>query len=1290
MRKKVLLFIRIAVITFMLLLGNNIAKSQQLLYYWNFNDNVPGSNTNWDQPINAQIGSAQITYTFTEAYSFGGTTINGIDGEENGGSLAPRGGTDNVNNGEHFTMSAPTTNYESIILSYATRRTSTGFTTQEVQFTTNGSIWQTKQIVDISGFANSWVESQVISLDFSGDAGVNNNPNFAIRIILTGATSSAGNNRFDNIQITGLEPGAVLPPSNLNAEAISTSQINLAWDLNSDNDDVLLAWSADGVFGDPTGTYSVGDPISGGGTVLYFGNATSISHTDLAAGTTYYYKAWSKSGSDYSIGITTSETTFPDPATTDLPYTETFDDDLGECYVFSVSGPTKFWNHAAFSGNGYAQMNGFNSGDIEEDWLILPGINLDEYINEVLTFETWWRYGTDDVNNYLKLFYSANYPGTGDPTSATWTELSFIQPANDQTWTGSGDVDLSGISGSMVYIGFKYNYEPGNYRWWEVDNLSITGIPTGTLASQLDITDVNNGNPPSVNTPFTVTVTALNDDNVPAAVNEDTPVSLSLATGSGVLGGSLSGTILSGQTSVVLEEVIYNIAEPGVSISASAAGLTSGTSDPFEVLAAADHLAFVNVPAFGQINTVLAPFYVEARRPDNTVDLNFNGTISLSKASGPGSIAGTLMLEAMQGMVEFIDIEFDEAGTYTMQATSGILTDAISSNLIILGEPQVMAEIIPQYMMGNNPGNHRLPFAFRATFSNLIPDATYKYTNQAVIDTDGPTTAGAGNAIYVTETGDFIRSTGTSFTNPDQHYEFTTDATGTYTGWFVTEPTGNARFTPGNEVFMRIRLNDGDGGTSPVHYLTIEEAVIVLALGNDIDPLQGSGVYGKHFSTGKNFAILYDNVAGSGRALSASFIEDDGSTGGTAYPTFYQDMVDGLEGSWGSLIPNQLTNGLRRVEIRDRITGYIVDGTTTVPNGIWPYGSNTVNPVTGPTGMLITPWPDFEASAINVAPGATVTFTDLTLGTPTAWNWEFIGGTPSSSILQNPAVIYYNTGEFDVTMVVTTEFGIETITKTEYINVNPLPWPEFSGDPTVVPVGEGVTFTDASTGEPTSWVWTFEGGTPSTFNGQTPPEIIYNAPGEFDVTLVVTNEWGSNSMTKTEYIMAGYPPDVDFSSDLTNIIEGANVQFIDESENDPISWVWEFEGGTPATSTSQNPLIVYNEPGTFSVTLTAINQFGEGSLTKTDYIIVNPVGVNDPKAPQLVIWPNPGKEILNITLPQNHSQVHVYNLAGQIVLKSQTNNNSLVLDLTHLGKGMYIIESISVDGAVVRSKILLQ
>ncbi len=174
-----------------------------LLHYWNFNDNVPESNTNWDQPIASQIGNGQITYTFSQAYSFVGTTINGIDGEVNGGSFAPRGGDGLVNNGRYFTIAAPTTGFGDIELSYATRRTSTGFTTQEIQYTIDGTTWLTHETVDISDFSNDWLVSQVIWVDFSAISGVSDNPDFAIRVVLDGASGSTGNNRFDNIQVNG-------------------------------------------------------------------------------------------------------------------------------------------------------------------------------------------------------------------------------------------------------------------------------------------------------------------------------------------------------------------------------------------------------------------------------------------------------------------------------------------------------------------------------------------------------------------------------------------------------------------------------------------------------------------------------------------------------------------------------------------------------------------------------------------------------------------------------------------------------------------------------------------------------------------------------------------------------------------------------------------------------------------------------------------------------------------------------------------------------------------------------
>ncbi len=168
-------------------------------------------------------------------------------------------------------------------------------------------------------------------------------------------------------------------------------------------------------------------------------------------------------------GIYTAE--FELEGTVSLPYAESFDYGLGDCVSYSVTGNSKNWYWS--SSNHFALMNGYNSGDVEEDWLILPPVNLDNYSNEIMLFHNYYNYGYSDNDNYLKLLYSVNYPGTGDPNSFTWNELSFTKPNSAQSWASSGVIDLSSISGTDIYIAFKYKYSPGMYRKWIVDNISI-------------------------------------------------------------------------------------------------------------------------------------------------------------------------------------------------------------------------------------------------------------------------------------------------------------------------------------------------------------------------------------------------------------------------------------------------------------------------------------------------------------------------------------------------------------------------------------------------------------------------------------------------------------------------------------------------------------------------------------------------------------------------------------------------------------------------------------------------
>jgi len=266
--------------------------------------------------------------------------------------------------------------------------------------------------------------------------------------------------------------------------------------------------------------------------------------------------------------------------------------------------------------------------------------------------------------------------------------------------------------------------------------------------------------------------------------------------------------------------------------------------------------------------------------------------------------------------------------------------------------PAVSSVLMPQYISGNTPTNNRLPFAYRVTFSSLLPSATYRYINTVVTSTDNATSAGSGAIIFVHPDGTFTRSAVGSFTNPGEYGEFTTDAAGNYTGWFITEPTTNTRFTPGNQVFMRIRLNDGANGTIAQSYLTTTEPVTVLAFSAGSTANDGTGIRAASLASAGNFAMLYDNEAGTGRPLFGTSIESTGIDFSTLlYADFFRNFVAGTDGSWGGIIPNVNANGLRLVEERDITTGAVVN-TNTSPDGMW--GTvNTVNPSGGVTNVLV-------------------------------------------------------------------------------------------------------------------------------------------------------------------------------------------------------------------------------------------------------------------------------------------------------------------------------------------------
>ncbi|AKB81749.1 cell surface protein [Methanosarcina barkeri 3] len=248
-----------------------------------------------------------------------------------------------------------------------------------------------------------------------------------------------------------------------------------------------------------------------------------------------------------------------------------------------------------------------------------------------------------------------------------------------------------------------------------------------------------------------------------------------------------------------------------------------------------------------------------------------------------------------------------------------------------------------------------------------------------------------------------------------------------------------------------------------------------------------------------------------------------------------------------------------------------------------------------------TPIADFTAKPTSGDVPLTVEFVDTSANSPLSWTWDFGDGTTSNE--QNPKHTYNIPGSYNVTLTVTNANGNDSRIKTNYIITNSL-----VADFTATPLSGGapltVTFTDQSTGTPTSWAWDFGDGATSKENN---PTHIYSTPGTYTVNLTVTNIGGTNSTVKTGYItVSTITPVANFTATRTTGSSPLTVQFMDQSKNVPAEWFWDFGDGT--TSTEQNPTHTYTTIGTYTVKLTATNIAGNNTTTKTGYITVSEIG----------------------------------------------------------------------------------
>ncbi len=115
----------------------------------------------------------------------------------------------------------------------------------------------------------------------------------------------------------------------------------------------------------------------------------------------------------------------------------------------------------------------------------------------------------------------------------------------------------------------------------------------------------------------------------------------------------------------------------------------------------------------------------------------------------------------------------------------------------------------------------------------------------------------------------------------------------------------------------------------------------------------------------------------------------------------------------------------------------------------------------------------------------------------------------------------------------------------------------FTASTTNTCVNAPVSFTDASSQSPTSWSWTFEGGTPATSNDQHPQNISYAAAGTYDVTLTVSNPFGADTYTWPNYVVVNAVPVVTLGGTNPSCFGSANGQVQNTVTGaGPFSYAW--------------------------------------------------------------------------------------------------------------------------------------
>ncbi|NPD45256.1 T9SS type A sorting domain-containing protein [Lentimicrobium sp. S6] len=194
------------------------------------------------------------------------------------------------------------------------------------------------------------------------------------------------------------------------------------------------------------------------------------------------------------------------------------------------------------------------------------------------------------------------------------------------------------------------------------------------------------------------------------------------------------------------------------------------------------------------------------------------------------------------------------------------------------------------------------------------------------------------------------------------------------------------------------------------------------------------------------------------------------------------------------------------------------------------------------------------------------------------------------------------------------------------------------------------------------------------------PTFVLIAP---DHSILEQNIWPIPTAESLIEVLEGYginqnfcALEADFIAYNNDICAENYMLFHDRSLGEITNWEWTFEGGYPPTSSEENPMIYFPDPGNFDVSLTVSNADSEITYTQEELARVhNCMGTASMAASNLTISPNPSSGIFQVKWAQKESyDITLTDLKGKILYQESSIHNNHNLDISHLKNGVYLLK----------------